>query len=216
MILGALIDLSADNAHQATLTFLASWEREPDILSKAQLRFLRAFSRRVSLAPHDAERVLDLLKQKCSGLDELRTLIPIMFRLALLARDMQTAVAIVDRALVVDEQSYLAAQPDAAEQVSAGLYKSVLDHFIHSVEVKGDEDFLLLHELKSALKTLMGVDIPIVSLRPYVISLAQGHVATPTKTKEPLLPPASNTQSKGNGMQISTHPVSRPTAAIRM
>jgi glycosyltransferase involved in cell wall biosynthesis len=216
LMLGALIDLSADNTHRAILTFLVSWEREPGSLSEAQLRFLRALARRDSLAPQDAGRVLDLLKQKSSGLDELRTLIPIMFRLALLARDMPTAVAIVDRALVVDEQSYLATQPDAAEQVSTGLYKSALDHFVRSAGAKGDEIFPLLHELKSALRTLMGVEIPIASLRPYVISLAQGHVATSTTTNESLLPVTSKPRTNGSGMQLSRRAVSRHTVGVHI
>lgn len=86
LMLGGLIDLSTDNVSQAITTFLASWDREPCILSKPQLRFLRALSRHDELSAADAERVLGLLKQKSSELDELRTLVPVMFRLALRAR----------------------------------------------------------------------------------------------------------------------------------
>jgi glycosyltransferase involved in cell wall biosynthesis len=213
LILGALIDLAAGNTHQATLTFLASWEREPGSLSNGQLRFLRALAREDPIMPHDAERVLDLLKQKSSGLDELRTLIPIIFRLALRAHDMQTAIAIIDRALVVDEQHYLAARPDAAEQVSAGVFKSALDHCIRCAEAVSHDSFPLLRELKSALQALMGVEIPIVSLRPYVTSLAQGHVATPATTAEP--PVTAMPRSNGNGVHVSRRAGPAHTASAR-
>jgi glycosyltransferase involved in cell wall biosynthesis len=214
LMLGALIDLSADNVHQAILTFLASWEREPGSLSNGQLRFLRALARQDSITPHDAERVLDLLKQKSSELDELRTLIPIMFRLALRARDMQIAIAIIDRALVVDEQNYLVVQPDAAEQVSSGVYKSALDHFNRCAGAVSNDSFPLLYELKSALQALMGVEIPIVSLRAYVMSLAQGHVATPAKTGE--APGTSKPRSSGNGMHLSRRAVAAHTISTRV
>ena len=214
LMLGALIDLSADNTRQATISFLASWEREPGSLSKTQLRLLRALARHDALAPDDAERVLHLLKQKSSELDELRMLLPIMFRLALRARETQTAIAIVDRAVIVDEQNYLAERPTAAEQVSSGLYVSPLDHFMRSGEADGDADFPLLRELKSALQTLLGVEVPIISLRPYLRSLAQGHASQsvamvhgPSST--PLAPDKINGNGSGNGK----HPPRRASAS---
>lgn len=200
LMLGALVDLSTDNTRQATITFLAAWEREPGSLSTAQIRFLRALARHSNLASDEAESVLHVLKQKASELGELCILVPIMFRLALRTRDTTVAIALVDRAAVIDEQNYLADHPGAAEKVSSGVYMSALDHFIRSGEVDGDAEFPLLHDLKSALQAQFQVGIPITSLRAYVASLAPGRAAsTIAVTNEPRSAPSNKGRTNGNG-----------------
>ena len=206
LMLGALIDLSTNNLGQAVTTFLASWDREPGILSMPQLRVLQALSRHDELSTPDAERILDLLKQKSSELDELRTLVPVMFRLALRARDTQAAIAIIDRALVVDEQCYLAERHDTADQVASGDYASALDHFIRSGETADRAGFPLLRELRSALQTQLGVQIPMVSLRAYVVSLAQGHTANVGPPVANGLTPVPKSKGRTNGHGNGAHP----------
>jgi hypothetical protein len=176
LMLGALIDLSLDRIESATEAFFLAWKREPGLLSKGQLRFLQALSAHDMVTPAGARQILGVLMRNSCDLEELQILIPIMFRLALHARDMQAAICIIDRATVVDEQTYLTLVPATQIGTPNGSYASALDHFVRVGAGDGNGGFRHLRELKAALRGQLGVVVPITSLRQYVLSLARGSV----------------------------------------
>ena len=177
LLLGAMIDVSLDRMEQAIAAYQLSRERTPGPLSEGQLQLLRAFAKHDRLTSDDAHRLLASLKRQSSTLDELRKLTPVMFRLALCSHDIQAAIDLIDRAMVVDEQCYLNDHPDAAQLISDGELTSAMDHFVRAMETPDPRDFALLRGLKVALQAKLGVELPITSLRAYMLSLAQGQVA---------------------------------------
>jgi hypothetical protein len=207
LLLGALIDLSLGRIDQATETFVLTVEREPSSLSSAQLRFVRALARHDKLSPVVAGRVLGPLKRRSPDLEELEASLPLMFCLALRAHDTQTAISIIDRALIVDEQTYLAGDASVAEAISQGGVASALDHFIRAGgEPVSDASFRLLREVKTALHTLLGVDVPITSLRQYVMSLARGGVAQDETAVAAAVVASAGRRARGNGTHQSLSP----------
>jgi len=177
VMLGALIDLSLDRVEQATDAFMLTWEREPGSLSIVQRRFLQALARHDKLTSSDADRIIRLLKRKSFELDEMKALVPVMFCLALRAHDMQTAVNVVDRALIIDERLYLSDDESIEDLISNGTFVSALDHFIRAGESQDKRGFELLRGIKTDLYAQVSVDVPLTSLCQYVRSLAQGQAA---------------------------------------
>jgi glycosyltransferase involved in cell wall biosynthesis len=199
LLLGASIDLSLGRVAQATDAFILTWEREPGFLSGGQLRFLRALACHDGLTAADARQVLDPLKRKSFDLDELRALVPVMFGLALRAHDTQAAIGIVGRALIVDEQTYHAADASVAEAISHGACISALDHFVRAGETQNDAGFSLLREIKAALHRQVGIDVPLTSLHQYVQSLAQDGTGQVDAMTGYAVAEASGAEVHGNG-----------------
>lgn len=108
--------------------------------------------------------------------------------------------------MVVDEQNYLAEHPGSADQVASGTYASALDHFVRSGETADHAAFPLLRELRSALQAQLGVEIPIVSLRAYVVSLAQGHTANIGPAVKHGLTAIPKSKGRTNGSGNGVHP----------
>jgi hypothetical protein len=114
--------------------------------------------------------------------------------------------------VIVDEQNYLAERPTAMEQVSSGIYTSALDHFLRSGEADSDAGFPLLRELRSALRVLLVVEVPIISLRPYLQSLAQGHASETAGATMRRSAPLAHDKAKSNGGGNGKHPPRRALA----
>ena len=208
LMLGALIDLALGRVDQATDAFLLTWEREPGSLAGGQLRFLQTLARHAELTPADATRVLNVLKRKSFGLEEMRASVGIMFRLALCAHDMQTAIELVDRALIVDERLYLSADASVAELISQGTFVSALDHFVRSGRPHNPSDFELLLGIKEDLRAQVSVDVPITSLCHYVKSLAKGRVADDETGQPSANAGVSGVRARDNGKSAAaTHPL---------
>jgi GT2 family glycosyltransferase len=199
LLLGASIDLSLGRVAQATDALILTWEREPVLLSSGQLRFLRTLACHDGLTAADARRVLDPLKRKSFDLEELRASVPVMFCLALRAHDTQAAIGIVDRALIVDEQTYHAADASVAEAISNGACISALDHFVRTGETQNDAGFSLLREIKTALHRQVGIDVPLTSLHQYVLSLAEGGTAKDDDITRYAVAKTTGSETHGNG-----------------
>jgi GT2 family glycosyltransferase len=200
LMLGALIDLSLDRVGQAVDAFILTSEREPQSISNAQLRFLRTLTSTDTLTPDDAGRILNTLKRNSFNLEETIALVSVMFRLAVVARDMKVASVLVDRALVIDEQAYLAADPSVADLVARAVYRSGLDHFVRAGQVPEKSGFGLLRDIKSALNMIVSVDIPITELQNHVRSLARRQAAVADQIVTYAAVEAVDPKPKSNGM----------------
>jgi glycosyltransferase involved in cell wall biosynthesis len=209
LVLGGLIDLSLDRVEQAVDALLLSREHGPAQLTGAQLRLLRAIADHPMLTASDAHRLLPPLLHGRFELIDLDTLVPITFRLALRSRQLPIALSALDRAHVIDETLYLANHEEVGGLVANGKYASALDHFLRS----GDRDpsgFQQMQALGLALRAEMGANLPIASLRPYLVTLGAGEAprvtesvrfATPVQTLMPiaLRGGTSNDESVRNG-----------------
>lgn len=173
-MLGALLDLSMGRIEDAVAAFVLNWERaEGAPLGEAQLRFIQALARQDALGQAAAAQVLGLLKQRSSALAEHRRTIPVMFRLALRARDVECAIQVLERANIVDEKLYVAERGDVAEQLASGAYASPLEHYLISGDAHDRSAFPLLRELSLAIRAEFSVEVPLVSLRAYLEVLAK-------------------------------------------
>ena len=177
LMLGGLIDLSLGRVSDAINSFILTWEREPGPFSRAQERFLGALACHDKLTPTDAHHVLGLLSRQQFDLGQLQIVTPLMFRLSLVARDTELAIEIVDRATIVDEKTYLAAEPSVAGLITHGEFSSALDHFSRIGNGQDGVSLSMLRKIKATLHAQLRVDVPIASLRQYVQSLTQSHQA---------------------------------------
>jgi GT2 family glycosyltransferase/glycosyltransferase involved in cell wall biosynthesis len=151
LMLGALIDLSVGRIDDAVSTFVLDSQRlDGAALCEPQLRFLRTLARHDGLSAQQASRTLEVLKQVSPDLDQLRHLIPIMFRLALQARDTACTIDLYERAEIVDEKLYLAHDANIAEQINSGTFTSPLDHYVYFGDLHDRASFSLLRELTRA------------------------------------------------------------------
>jgi hypothetical protein len=170
LLLGALIDLSLDRVDQAVDALLLRWEREPTRLTGLQARLLQDLAAHPALRAADAERLLAPILRARLALADLETLLPVTFRLALRTRQMPLALSAVDRALAIDETNYLALNPEVATQIQAGAIASALDHFARVAD-RDATGFTQMRALRAALHAETGANLPISSIRSYLVSL---------------------------------------------
>jgi GT2 family glycosyltransferase len=177
LVVSALLDLSFSRVSEALAGFTLLWQREAGMDPLGHIRVLRALTEHSDLTPTHASRILQLLRRKPPGNGDLRPFIPLLFRLALHAEELQTAGGMVQTAITYDQESYLAANPDVAEAVTDGEYTSALDHYARLGQRQGRMGFESLYEIRQALRAQTGVDIPITSLLQYILSIQNGQDA---------------------------------------
>jgi glycosyltransferase involved in cell wall biosynthesis/GT2 family glycosyltransferase len=175
LVVGALIDLAFSRVSEAIATFELLWQREPGSVSQGHSRLLSAIASCADLTPAHATQILNLLRRIPPGQGDLYPLIPALFRLAICADEMQTAGGMVQSAMTIDQDLYLAANQDVAAAVEAGEYSSALDHFVRVGGIEGRFGFKSLYAIRYALRAQTAVDVPITSLRQYISSRQNGH-----------------------------------------
>jgi glycosyltransferase involved in cell wall biosynthesis len=207
LVLGALIDLSLDRVEQAVDGLLLSWDHGPTQLTGPQLRLLRAIADHRELTAADAHRLLPPLLHGRFELADLDSLVPITFRLALRSRQLPIALSALDRAHVIDEALYLANNAEVSALVANGKYASSLDHFLRASD-RDPSGFQQMQTLGLALRAEMGANLPIASLRPYLVTLGGGEaprIAASPKSGTPLstLMPTALRSGRANDETIS-------------
>jgi hypothetical protein len=201
LTLGALVDLSFGRVSEAIATFALLWEREPGLVSPAIRRLLGALTNCSNLTSAHAARVLEPLKRKLAATNDPQTIVPIMFRLALLCHNMHTADSLIESATLVDEKAYLTANSDVADAVSKNEFTSALDHFALAGQGEGRPGFATLLGMKQVVLAHLGADVPISSLRHYILS------RSPSQDGQPVA---------NSGLRNSIHPDREPKRASAM
>jgi hypothetical protein len=151
----------------AALTSLLN--RRVGIPAQEYWRLLADFANCTSLEPEQAAQVLSLFRLKILDQNGFEQIIPAMICLALRSQDLHAAMELVNRAMIVDEQVYLGANPDVADAVATEKFSSALDHFTRAGQEEGRSGFGTLSKVKDTLQAHLGVEVPITSLRQYIM-----------------------------------------------
>jgi hypothetical protein len=169
LTLEVLVDLSFGRVPEAIAALTSLLNRRVGIPAQEYWRLLADFANCTSLEPEQASQVLSLFRLKILDQSGSEQIIPAMISLALRSQDLHAAMELVNRAMIVDEQVYLGANPDVADAVATENFSSALDHFTHAGQEEGRSGFGTLSKVKDTLQAHLGVEVPITSLRQYIM-----------------------------------------------
>jgi glycosyltransferase involved in cell wall biosynthesis/GT2 family glycosyltransferase len=179
LTLGALVDLSFGRVSEAIATLALLSERDAGPASPAVRRLLGALTNCPNLTSAHAAQILEPLKRRTAAASDPETIVPVMFRLALFCHDMDTADSLIESATLLEEKAYLAANPDVADAVSKNEFTSALDHFVLAGDREGRPGFAILLGIKQMLLAHLGVEVPISSMRHYILTHLQSQDGRP-------------------------------------
>lgn len=182
LMLGALVDLCFGRVAEAVAAFRLSRDRSQGGLDASELGFLRRLCRHREATADDLRPVVGILSRLKLTLDGFEQAAPIIFHLALRVGEAALALGVLDRALSVDEEVYVARQANAGAPIPESGFASALEHYLHCGEEQGGEEaggvgFALSRALKRALTAELGIEPPLASFRQYIVALANGQPA---------------------------------------
>jgi len=173
-LLTSLIDLSFGRIAESIGSFRLSVERSRMRLLLDHVRYLKGLSEAPATRPHDLSPVLQVVRRMRMTPGVFEQVAPVVFHLALTAREPGFALSILDRILATEEQDYLSKNADVAEAVARGAFSSGLEHYQRDGGKEGRDGFPALREMQTLIGVLLDTAPPLVALRYLVARITEG------------------------------------------